>query len=146
MNVLRVIIGFVVASIIATIGMSTVSTFTVQSNLAAMGFPVPFGDKISMYLDDLAGLAPAAGMINALGLLIAFGIAALIIRFVWNKAVLGFALAGFVALLAEMQMMSIAFDGITPIAGARTMSGLLALGLVGALAGLVFAKIKPGRA
>ena len=55
-------------------------------------------------------------------------------------------MAGFVALVAEMQLMSIAFEGVTPIAGARTMSGLLALGLVGAIAGLVFAKLRPGRA
>lgn len=145
MKILRGLFAFLVATLVATIGLSMVSTFTVLANLKSMGHPVPFGLQLSTYSHDFIGLAPAAGPINAIGLAIAFIVAWFIIRFLWNQRLLGYSLAGIVALVAEMQAMSIMFGGITPIAGARTMGGLLAIGAVGALSGFIFARISASR-
>lgn len=141
MKMLRVIIAFLVAVIVATIGLSAVSTHSVIANLGEMGFAPTFAEQASMYINDFAGLAPAAGGINAIGLLIGFAIAALIIRSVWNNRTIGYSLAGLVAMELEMILMGVAFDGITPIAGARTMSGLVAIGIVGILAGFIFGRM-----
>ena len=70
----RLILAFVIATLVATIGLSAVSTYSVQGNLAKMGYPLAAEDRLPMYLNDLAGLGPAAGGINLIGLLIAFGI------------------------------------------------------------------------
>lgn len=145
MKLLRVIFAFFAAVITATIGLSAASTFTVLANLDAMGHPVPLGLQLTTYIRDIIGLAPAAGPINAIGLAIAFIIAALIIRFAWDRRLIGYTLAGFVALIAEMVAMGMMFGGITPIAGARTMGGLLAIGAVGALSGFIFARISASR-
>lgn len=141
MRILCTVFAFVVAVVAATIGLSAVSTFSVLGNLKEMGYPASFGEQISTYLGDLAGLGPIAGAINAIGLLIAFIIAALIIRFVWNRRTLGYILAGFVALYVEMLAMGQLFGGITPIAGARTMGGMVLIGAVGALSGFIFARL-----
>lgn len=141
MKILRVVIGYLAAVLFATIGLSAVSTFSVLGNLREMGYPASPGDQISTYIGDFIGLAPAAGPINAIGLLIAFVIAWAIIRFLWDRRTLGYTLAGFVALYVEMLAMGQLFGGITPIAGARTMGGMLAIGAVGALSGYIFARL-----
>lgn len=141
MKILRIVIGYLAAVLFATIGLSAVSTFSVLGNLKDMGYPASPGDQISTYIGDFIGLAPAAGPINAIGLLIAFIIAWLIIRFLWNRRTLGYTLAGFAALFVEMLAMGQMFGGITPIAGARTMGGMLAIAAVGALSGFIFARL-----
>lgn len=145
MKILRTLIAYVVSVLVATIGLSAVSTSTVFANLKEMGYPASASDQVSTYIGDLVGLAPAAGGINAIGLLIAFSIAWLIIRFLWNRRTLGYTLAGFVALYVEMLAMGQLFGGITPIAGARTMGGMLAIGAVGAISGYIFARLSEKR-
>lgn len=145
MKILRAVVAYVVAVLVATIGLSAVSTFTVLANLKDMGYPASAGDQISTYVGDFVGLAPAAGPINAIGLAIALIIAALIIRFLWNRRTFGYTLAGLVALTVEMAAMGQLFGGITPIAGARTIGGLLAIGAVGALSGFIFARLSAKR-
>lgn len=145
MKILRALIAYIVAVLVATTGLSAVSTTTVLANLKEMGYPASAGDQVSTYISDFIGLAPAAGGINAIGLLVAFVIAWLIIHFLWKQRTLGYTLAGFVALYVEMLAMGQLFGGITPIAGARTMGGLLAIAAVGALSGYVFARMSDSK-
>ena len=102
MKILRALIAYIVAVLVATLGLSAVSTTTVLANLKEMGYPASAGDQVSTYIGDFIGLAPAAGGINAIGLLIAFIVAWLIIHFLWKQRTLGYVLAGFVALYVEM--------------------------------------------
>ncbi|TNE36116.1 MAG: hypothetical protein EP347_11870 [Alphaproteobacteria bacterium] len=137
MGILRTIIAFVIAAIVATLGMSLVSTHNVVSNLAAMGHPVPIGDRPTMYLTDFIGFAPLAGIINALGLAVAFGVATLIIKKLWKAPAVGYPLAGGVAVWAELSLMHMQYEQ-TVIAGARTTGGFIAMVAAGVLAGLAF--------
>ncbi|TNE59007.1 MAG: hypothetical protein EP340_03710 [Alphaproteobacteria bacterium] len=137
MGFLRTIIAFVIAAVIATFGMSVVSTHNVIANLAAMGHPVPSGDQLSMYLTDFIGFAPLAGIINALGLAVAFVVAGITIRFVWRAPAVGYPLAGGVAVWAELSLMHMQYEQ-TLIAGARTTGGFIAMVAAGVLAGLAF--------
>jgi hypothetical protein len=139
MMILRVITGFLIAIVVLTIGMSMASTWTVLSGLSNLGVEIPLTEAGSTYLQDIVGMAPLLGGINALGLAVGFLVAALIIRFLWRAPVIGFTLAGAVAVLAELYLMKYNFD-ITPIAGARSMVGQGLMASVGALAGLIFAR------
>lgn len=145
MNILRAIVAYVAAVLVATIGLSAVSTSTVLANLKSMGYPASVGDQVSTYIGDIVGLAPAAGPINAIGLAVAFIVAWLVIRYLWNQRTLGYTLAGFAALYIEMLAMGQMFGGITPIAGARTTGGLLAIAAIGALSGFIFARLSARR-
>ncbi len=95
---------------------------------------------MSWFGHDLAGMALAFGGLIGVGLLIAFVVAALIIRLWPHLRTLGYVLAGAVALTCMHLLLTYAFD-ITPIAIARTHLGIAVQGLAGAVGGYIFAKV-----
>lgn len=116
---------------------SIAATQSVISNLSSMGVDVQFAERIGMTLSDIGGMAGLFLPMVAFGLLIAFMVTALICRYWGRRRALLYILAGAVALVGIHVALKLAF-GITPIAVARTTSGLLTQALAGAAGGLVY--------
>lgn len=120
------------------------SFFHTQFVLSALPVPTPvsFSDNMSTTLSDILGLAPLYGAIMGAGLLIAFLIAMYVTKLAPSLRWLVYLVAGFVAVIAALLIMKAVF-GLMPIAGARSMAGLLMQGVAGAVAGYVFTRLNP---
>lgn len=138
---LRRLIAFVVAVLLASVLAVAASTQFVLAELAAVGVEFSMADRLAMTGHDILGMGVTYLPIMAVALLIGFVVAALVIRYLlpgWQRV--GYTLAGFVAVLAILGLMLAVF-GLMPIAGARSLSGMLAQGLAGAVAGYLFARL-----
>lgn len=120
------------------------SFFHTQFVLSALPVPTPvsLSDNIATSLSDIIGMAPLYGTIMGAGLLVAFLIAIFVTKLAPSLRWLVYAVAGFVAVIATLMIMRATF-GLMPIAGARTVAGLLMQGVAGAVAGYVFTRISP---
>jgi hypothetical protein len=113
------------------------ATQSVISSLAGMGVPVDLSGRLTMTLDDIAGMAGMFLPMVAFGLLIAFMATALICRY-WNRwRTVLYIIAGATALVCLHLALTLAF-GITPVAAARTTAGLVMQALAGAAGGLTY--------
>jgi hypothetical protein len=95
-------------------------------------------------LFDWTSMAPVYGAIVAIAFVVAMVLPRLILG--PGPGLWAYALAGFLALIATLIVMQVAFfgmGGVVPIAGARSTLGLLAQGAAGALGGLVFGLLRP---
>ncbi len=139
--ILRVILAFLAAVVVSAALAAAASTQFVLAELARLDVAFTFGDRVAMTLHDIFGMASLYLPIFGVGLLIAFSVAALVIRFLlpgWG--VLGFTLAGFTAVLAIMGIAMLMF-GLMPVAGARSLGGMAAQGVAGAAGGYLFARL-----
>ncbi len=126
------------AAVAVTYVLATVfATQSVVSNLAGMGLTLGFGERLSMTVRDLGGMAGMFLPLVAFGLLIAFMTAALICRYKGQWRMPLYILAGAVAVVCVHLGLNAAF-GITPVAIARTPAGLLSQGLAGAGGGFTY--------
>jgi hypothetical protein len=134
---LAVIVGYLLASIIAT--------QSVVSSLAGMGVDVGLSDRLIMTLKDIAGMAALFLPMIAFAFLAAFLIAAMICRWwaPWRTPI--YIAAGAAAVITIHLTLNLAFN-ITPIAVARTTGGLLLQGLAGAVGGYLYILLTPKRA
>ena len=140
MRVIRQIVGFVVAVAVTAVGSSFFSSHFVLRGLESLGVDVELADRFAMYAHDVAGMSLMAGAVAGTGLLIAFPVAALIVRFLPQLRTLGYVLAGVAAMVVALMAMQSVL-GMMPMAGARTWGGLAAQGVAGALGGYVFARM-----
>jgi hypothetical protein len=141
---LRVLAAFV-AAVLVTYGLAAIAqTQHVMSRLVDMGMPVTFSDRLAATLDDLVGMAPLYMPMLAVGLAIAFGIAAGVMRLAPRWRPVGYPLAGGLAVLVLHVSLTLAL-GITPIAVARTTLGLTSQALAGAVGGWAFAMLRRPR-
>lgn len=141
MMVLRILVAFVAAVAITEVVAASASTQFVLAALADLGVSIPLSDRIATTAHDIVGMASIYAPIIAVGFLIAFPVAALVIHYalpLWHR--LGYALAGFVAMITALAIMIALFD-VTPIAGARSAAGFICQGLAGAAGGYVFASL-----
>lgn len=139
--ILRLILAFLAAIVVSAALAAAASTQFVLAGLSSVGVEIGIGDRLSMTAHDIMGMGPTYLPIIAAGFLVAFGVAALVIRYLlpgWS--VLGYTLAGFTAMLAIILIMILAF-GLVPIAGARSMAGMFSQCLAGAVGGYLFARI-----
>ena len=141
MAVVRIIAGYAAAVAVTLVLASAFHTHMVISALDAAGAAVPMDKRMAMTANDLTGLAPQLGIVIAIGLAIAFPVAAGLKRLLKPLAPIAYPLAGAAAIAAALTAMSIAYDGITPIAGARTALGFGLQCLAGAIGGVVFSAI-----
>ena len=120
------------------------ATQSVIASLAAMGIPVSPGERLSMTVQDLAGMAPMFLPMVAFGLLCAFMTAALLCR--WRAAwrIPLYVLAGAAGIVTIHLLLHLAFQ-ITPVAAARSPGGLLLQALAGAVGGLVYISLRQSR-
>lgn len=110
-----------------------------QLNLArivALGGPVTIDARLATTWHDLVHFAPTFAAIVALGFLIAFVVAALIVRRVPRSRVFWHALAGATAIATALLLMQYLL-GLQPVAAARDGFGLAALAVCGAIGGWV---------
>lgn len=130
--------GSYIAAVVSTYVIGAV--FISQGNIAsvvAMGFEVTFAHRLDAAIHDVTNMTGIYLPTIAVGFVIALPVAALIIRFVPNLRLVGYVLAGFVALIAIHVIVKMVF-GISGIAPTRTLMGLMAQGVAGAAGGLLF--------
>lgn len=138
----RVSGAFVAAAVLTHVAASALVTQHTLARVVEMGLPVPLDVRLSSTLHDIVGMMSSYLPLIAVGLLIAFGIAALITRMAPGLRTALFTLAGAAALITANLALQLAFE-IVPVASARTVGGLLAQGGAGALGGLLFAVLIP---
>jgi hypothetical protein len=136
MRIVKIVPGFVLAVIVATVLGSIAHTQFVLAGLTELGIEIPVSDRLSTTMHDIAGMGPMFGLIVAIGFLVAMAAAALVYRYARTQRYLVYGVAGAVALTA----MGTVYE-ITPIAGARTALGFIAQMIAGALGGLAFARV-----
>ncbi len=141
MAAVRVIFGYAAAMVVGVILASVFHTQMVIAALGDAGASVPFDRRLVMTGDDLVGLIPQFGAVIAIALGVGFLVAAGLRRVLKPLAPIAYPLAGAVAVGVALTAMSMAFDGITPIAGARSPAGFALQCLAGAIGGLVFSMI-----
>lgn len=113
------------------------------SNLTDMGVAVGFSDRFGTFAHDVLSMTSMYLPIMTVALLVAFLLAALVLRWVPHLRVLGYVLAGTVGMLAVILFFKVAM-GTHPIAVTRTLVGLVSQGLAGAVAGLVYVRVTQG--
>lgn len=138
MSLIRFLAGrlaaFLAAVGIAYVLASVMATQSVVASLAGMGVEVGPAGRLTMTLNDIAGMAPMFLPMVAFALLIAFLSAALLCRWLhrWRGPL--YLLAGATGVVCIHLGLHLAF-GITPVAAARTGVGLLLQGVAGAAGG-----------
>jgi hypothetical protein len=144
MWVLRVVLAFVLAVIVATVLGAVAHTQFVLARLSGLGVDISFGERLSTTLHDIAGMAPLFGSIVGSGFIVAMSVGALGYRLAGIQRTLIYTVAGAVSLAVTLLVMNAVFE-ITAIAGARSMLGFFAQMAAGAIGGLTFAKALPAR-
>ncbi len=116
---------------------SITATQSVIHSLRGLGVEISIGERASMTLQDIGGMAGMFLPMVAFGLLIAFMATALICRY-WSQWRLPlYITAGAAALLCIHLALNLAFE-ITPVAIARTPAGLLVQSIAGAAGGFIY--------
>lgn len=132
------IVALLAAALLTTALASLAHSLFVQAGLTALGIDIPLLARFTTIIRDFVGLLPALGGILLLGLLIAFAIAGLLKPRAGWLAPFAYPLAGWVAVAVALLLMKLAF-GFSPLAGARTMPGFLAMSFAGIAGGALFA-------
>lgn len=124
--------GAVAAYILANI-------FNSQFVINAHNVPVSFADRFNMTMFDLSNMYLYL-VIILVSFLIAFGIAALLKRFLPKLSAVAYPIAGAAAIATALGLMYMTFQTV-PISGARSMLGFLSQVLAGGFGGWVYGKI-----
>ncbi len=147
---IRMAIVFVMTVALGTALVSITSTHIILHGLTEVGAAIPLDVRLDAVLRDLSGFAPILGVLLTIGFFVAFLVASIIIRNFIPTPTLGYTLAGFAAVI--IMMIAIYwfyyFDGlgaIHPVPAARTMTGLIAMGIAGSVAGFFFANFYRAR-
>jgi hypothetical protein len=114
--------------------------FIGQGNLAAvaeLGLNIGFSDRLETLMHDLTHMMSIYLPLVAISSIIAFPVAARIIRLTPNLRLVGYVSAGFAALIAMHVILKMVL-GLSGVAPTRTMIGLLAQGIAGAFGGYLF--------
>jgi hypothetical protein len=152
LRMLRRAAAFVVAAFAMVVLGSASSSYFVQrawsgaAGLADAGAPaaMPFADRISWAMHDLFGMFALYCPLTAIALLVAFLIAGALARFTGLRMFI-FGLAGAVALFALFTILRNVL-GTVGVFGARGPAALAGQMLVGAIAGMLFARLTaPGK-
>jgi len=146
---LRRAVAFVVAAIaMVLLGSAAHSYFVQQAWSRAAGqangtapASVPFADRISWAAHDLFGMIVPYCALTSIALLVAFLIAGALARLTGYRVIV-FGLAGALALFVLFTVMRSVL-GTVGVFGARGPAGLAAQMAVGAVAGVLFARLTP---
>lgn len=145
MRWLRGILSYAAAVVLTTVLACAFSSHFVLWALSDLGVAIGAGRWLATLATDLVGMGPFYGGVIAVAFLIAFPVAALIIKGLRLKGVasprlshVGFTSAGAVAMLAALLILSSLLE-VMPVAGARTPVGLAAQILAGVAGGFLFA-------
>ncbi|MGC6472753.1 MAG: hypothetical protein ACON4W_07745 [Parvibaculales bacterium] len=137
---LKTIVSFTAGLLVFDILAATVSTQVVLNEIAALGVEISLQTRLSTTLHDILGLLPTFSPIFGLGFLIAFFTAAQLVKRTGLSADTMFAGAGFVSVLVTLVTIEAVF-GLTALAAARELAGVVLLSLCGAPAGVVYLRL-----
>jgi hypothetical protein len=144
---LRRVVAFVLAAIaMVLLGSAAHSYFVQQAWSRAAGqangmapAPIPFADRISWAAHDLFGMIAPYCALTSIALLVAFMIAGALARFTGYRVIV-FGFAGALALFVLFTVMRSVL-GTVGVFGVRGPVGLAAQMAVGAVAGVLFARL-----
>jgi hypothetical protein len=150
-RMLRRVVAFVVAACAMVVLGSAAHSYFVQrawSGAAGHAFgtapaAIPFADRITWAAHDLFGMFVPYAAVTSIALLIAFLISGALARFIGFRAIV-FGLGGALALFVLFTIMRNVL-GTVGIFGARGATGLAAQMAVGAVAGVLFARLTSPR-
>ena len=117
--------------------------FVSQGNIAsvvALGFEVSGGQRLDAALHDIVNMTDIYLPLVSVSLLLGLPVAFAVIRKKPHLRMLGYVLAGFVAMIAMPVIMNMVL-GLSGIAPTRTHVGLLAQGLAGGVGGYLFCRL-----
>jgi hypothetical protein len=137
-------VAFALAVVVTSALGAVAHSQLVASAVSRLGHPVPLGDRLTWAGHDALGMFSTYAPIIAIGFLIAFLVAALIVRRFAHLRSLGYTLAGAVAIVVAIVVMKQLLD-VTGIASARSALGMIAQALAGAAGGWVFARLSRDR-
>ena len=126
---LAVVIAFALGSITAT--------QIILANVAALGPDVDFAVRLKATGHDLLGLSTSYLPLVAVGFLLGLPVAAGLAKLLPSRRMLLYIAAGAVAVIAIHLLIKMLL-GISAVAATRTMVGLLAQGVAGAIGGYLF--------
>lgn len=128
---------FLLAVFVTYVLAASAATQSVLARLREMGIRITLDHNLSATGHDLVGMASSFLPLLALSLLLTFAVTGLIHRKFNGWRVVLFVMAGAVAVISVHAGFKLAL-GITPVAAARTIGGLLIQAAAGAVGGLVF--------
>jgi hypothetical protein len=136
---LHTAIAWLLAGLVTYVLASVAHTQAVLAGIVSLGVPVPFEDRLRVTAGDIAGLY-MYGVIILIGLAIGYSVMGLVGRWLRMSDWLRYPLGGALAMLTILLSMKLALS-ITPIAGARELSGLAMQCLAGGIGGWVFSRL-----
>ncbi len=137
---LRVLKAFFPAVLLTYVLASVFSTQLILGNLQSMGVEVSAMVRMGTTFHDLLGLTSSYLVLILLAFVIGLPVAAGLARFMPSHRLILFVLAGFVAIVSLHIIMK-AVLGLNGIAAARTLSGLVAQGVAGAIGGYLYFRL-----
>lgn len=140
-TLIRVVLAWLAALVVTYALAAALSTQFVLARLADLDVDLSLTTRLLTTLQDIAGMAGMYLPLIAVALLVGFIVAALVVRWLlpgWQR--LGYPLAGACAMVVLLATMEQVF-AIAPVAGARSLFGLLMQGFAGAVGGLIFQRL-----
>lgn len=139
MRFIKILGAWLIAAIISSVAVSLVSSQQVIQALIEVGANVDLQPRFAMTLTDL-GMLQTLLPVMAACFLVGFTVAALSQSLLGGQRAAWYIAAGASSIVCALLLMSW-FLNLMPIAGARTFSGMLLIGLCGALGGLIFERM-----
>ena len=139
----------IISILLATVLVVLQTTLSNLMWLSSVDMPVTIGLTLNTFFGDLigmnsAGAIPLVGLV-AVGMLLAYLVAKILLIWINTKKSYAYGLAGAVAILAIVLLMPLAFYNLDLIAGARTALGKTILILCGFLSGYYFGSRLEGK-
>ena len=139
----------IISILLATVLVVLQTTLSNLMWLSSVDMPVTVGLTLKTFFDDLIGMnsggaIPLVGLV-AVGMLLAYLVAKILLIWINTKKSYAYGLAGAAAILAIVLLMPLAFYNLDLIAGARTALGKTILILCGFLSGYYFGSRLEGK-
>ena len=147
MGILRIALAYLAAAAATYVASSIFYTQQILAKQAEIGAVYTASQQAATYFANLTGLG-LLGAMFAIGLAIAFVIAAILKRVLKPLAPIAYPLAGAAAVWTVIYLIEtvMAPGGVGAIGGARGVSGMALQALAGAIGGFVFAALLPRKA
>lgn len=139
MVAIRVFLGWAIAVVAAVSLGSLIQTQFNMASLMQLGVEIGWGDRVAATWHDLINFTPAYALLVSIAFAIAWPVAALLGRWLPEQRSLRFTLAGFAAIWMMIAVMNLALP-VTAIAATRSLTGVFALSLAGAIAGWIYTR------
>ena len=139
----------IISILLATVLVVLQTTLSNLMWLSSVDMPVTIGLTFNTFFGDLIGMNsggafPLVGLV-AVGMLLAYLVAKILLIWINTKKSYAYGLAGAAAILAIVLLMPLAFYNLDLIAGARTALGKTILILCGFLSGYYFGSRLEGK-